>query len=72
MAPIEVSAFLAERLSTGARAQILTLDVVAGIALCVVVMNRLLDGMPGIGLHVGILVIICYSLFFLDTLKKSH
>lgn len=39
----ETSAFLAKRLAASAFSQIFTLDVVAGIAIGIVMMNRLLD-----------------------------
>ncbi len=39
----ETSAFLAKRLAASALSQIFALDVVAGIAIGIVMMNRLLD-----------------------------
>jgi len=43
---IEILAFGAERLSTCSVPQILSLNIIPSIAVCVVVMNRLLDRMP--------------------------
>ena len=44
--PIEIRAFLAKRLPASALTQILPLNVVARIAVRVVVMNGLFDGVP--------------------------
>jgi hypothetical protein len=44
--PIEIRAFLAKRLPASALTQILPLNVVARIAVLVVVMNGLFDGVP--------------------------
>lgn len=51
---LQACALLAERLATCTRSNVLTFDVVAGIAVAVVVVNGLLDRVPRIFLcHVG-------------------
>jgi hypothetical protein len=44
---VETGAFLAERLAARALTKVFALDVVAGVALAVVVVDRLLDRVPG-------------------------
>ncbi|MEK9151222.1 MAG: hypothetical protein AAB547_01175 [Patescibacteria group bacterium] len=48
---LEVSAFLAERFSAGALAQIFPLDVVTRIALRIVVVHRPQNGVPCCSYH---------------------
>jgi hypothetical protein len=43
---VELVAFVAERLTARSLPEIFALDIVAGIAVRIVVMNRLLDRMP--------------------------
>jgi hypothetical protein len=42
----EIGALLAEGPTAGARTEVLALDVVTGVAVRVVVVDRLLDGVP--------------------------
>ena len=58
---IKASTLFAERPSARPLAKIFPLDVVAGVALSVVVVNRLLDGMPW-----------CFACHGISPILKTH
>jgi hypothetical protein len=55
----ELSALLTQGLAACAFAPVLRLDVVAGVALCVIVVDILFDGMPRALFHDGCSIVKC-------------